>query len=92
MRPNCTSNRRAAPPPEPPAEPPLSGASDSLREAIRDDPIDKMGRIELIQYGAQKYPGQRQWALLGTEKLRAALHELEAPAVKVARRDLEAGD
>lgn len=73
-------------PPQPLVEPPPLPPDASMRSEV-----ELMDRIKMIQYGAAKYPGQRQWALMGTEKLRAALLELEG-GVKVERRDVEAGD
>jgi hypothetical protein len=40
--------------------------------------LDRMTRLALIQYAAQKHPRKRSWATLRDDDIKAALRELEA--------------
>lgn len=55
------------PPPPPPAPEP---------EEEEEDELAGMTRIELMQFAASKWPGERRWSTLNNDALRAAIREL----------------
>ena len=55
------------------------GAAASRCASLPPPPdFDKMDRTQLIQYAAEKHPGQGRWVTMGAPAIREKLRELEA--------------
>lgn len=67
-------------PPEPEQPAPDSNGAGKAADAEEGNPdhLAGMTRVEMIQYAASHWPGQRRWATLSDDNLVAAIRSMEA--------------
>ena len=68
-------------PPKPEQPPPAAAKPEP-------DKFEGMDRVQLIRYGAEHFPRQRQWATLDSDKLKVELRRLEAASAPASRREV----